>query len=203
MSHDDPTVAKPQGRQFDYFNPVPSLVVQAPSSFFSSPPAGEVELKALLASVKPKLKRLLASSGVPPEDAEDLLQDSLLTLVRRWSQMDNVESREAWLLGCLRLTILQYWRRLMRERRLQAVLSLEASASESPQQGRKDSARDVETLTASLPERDREILWLRFGLELNPREAAERLRCQPESVRKISSRALARARRQLAVAGGR
>jgi DNA-directed RNA polymerase specialized sigma24 family protein len=49
-----------------------------------------------------------------------------------------------------------------------------------------------------LGERDRRILWLVLGQGLKPREAAPALGCQPDSVRKLTQRALCRARRGLA-----
>jgi RNA polymerase sigma factor (sigma-70 family) len=152
--------------------------------------------------VRPKLRRLLMAWRVPPEDADDLVQDSLLALVHAWHHMHAVASREAWLLGTLHLTILQYRRRRAQERRLQEALSVERAAAESPPQERQDSARDVAALTAALPHRVRQLLWLHYGLELKPREAAATLGCRPGSVRKLSHRALVRIRRQLPGAAG-
>jgi RNA polymerase sigma factor (sigma-70 family) len=163
----------------------------------SQGPPEQLELQEFLERVRPKLRRLLVSWRVPLEDAEDLLQDSLVALHRRWHQMHAVASREAWLLGTLRLTILKYRRRRTQERQLKKAVSQQLAAAEAPAQERQDSARDVEALTAALPRRDRQVLWLRYGLELKPREAAAVLGCRPGSVRKLSQRALERVRRQL------
>jgi RNA polymerase sigma factor (sigma-70 family) len=140
---------------------------------------------------------MLASWHVPLEDAEDVLHDALVPVLRTWEQMDGVANREAWLLGTLRITIFQYWRARTRERRFLDQLSHELAASESAPQERQDSARDLEALTADLPERDFQILWVRYGLCLKPREAAELLGCRPDSVRKLCRRALERVRRRL------
>lgn len=156
-----------------------------------------VEIHELLAAARPKLRRMLATFDVPVEDAEDVLHDALVALVRSWDQMDGVANREAWLLGTLRITIFQYWRARTRERRFLDQLSHELAASESAPQERQDSARDLEALTADLTERDFQILWVRYGLCLPPREAAELLGCRPDSVRKLCRRALARVRRRL------
>jgi RNA polymerase sigma factor (sigma-70 family) len=161
-------------------------------------PAGTREFHEFLGRVRPKLRRMLMAWNVPIEDAEDLLQESLLVLLRNEEQMDKVANREAWLLGVLRHTILLYFRRNKRERRFREALSLELPGSESAPQERQDSARDLAALTASMPQRDLQALWLRYGLELKPSEAARTLGCQPDSVRKLSNRALARLRRQLA-----
>jgi RNA polymerase sigma-70 factor (ECF subfamily) len=172
-----------------------ALDVHRPRSF-GLPTSAEVQ--DFLTQARPKLKRLLQSCRVPPEDAEDLIQDTLLILICRWEQTADMASREAWLFGTLRNTILQYWRRRTRERRLLEALALELSLSHAPPQERQDSARDVESITAGLPRRDRQILWLRYALELGPQEAAQALGCHPESVRQLSRRALERVRRQVA-----
>src|SRR5579864_169269 len=158
---------------------------------------GAVEIHELLAAARPKLRRMLATFDVPLEDAEDVLHDALVALLRSWDQMDGVANREAWLLGTLRITIFQYWRARTRERRFLDQLSHELAASESAPQERQDSARDLEALTADLTERDFQILWVRYGLCLKPREAAELLGCRPDSVRKLCRRALERVRRRL------
>jgi RNA polymerase sigma factor (sigma-70 family) len=159
--------------------------------------AGAAEILALLKAARPKLCRLLASLDVPIEDSEDLLHDSLVALLDHWPEIDGVVNPEAWLLGTLRITILQYWRRRKRQRRLLLLLSHALAASEPPPQERQDAARDVAALTADLSPRDCLILGTCHGLVLKPREAAEILGCQPDSVRKLSRRALAKVRRQL------
>jgi RNA polymerase sigma factor (sigma-70 family) len=158
---------------------------------------GAAEIHELLAAARPKLRRMLAYGRVPVEDAEDVLHDALVALLRSWEPVDVIANREAWLLGTLRITIFQYWRRRTRERRFRAELSRELAASEAAPQERQDSARDLEALTADLPERDFQILWVRYGLCLKPREAAELLGCRPDSVRKLCRRALERVRRRL------
>lgn len=59
------------------------------------------------------------------------------------------------------------------------------------------AALDVAALFGNLLERDRLILWLVVAQGLKPREAAPALGCQPDSVRKLTQRALDRARRGL------
>ena len=158
----------------------------------------ESELQEFLDLVRPKLRRLLISSRVPLEDAEDVAQDALVVLLRRWHRgMDDVESREAWMLGTMRRIIFLYWRRRLTERRLLARFALELSSTESVPQEQEDTARDVEALTAPLKPRDRHLLWLRYALELKPRESADALGCEPGSVLRLSRRALDRARSRL------
>ncbi|HEV3457421.1 MAG TPA: sigma-70 family RNA polymerase sigma factor [Thermoanaerobaculia bacterium] len=158
---------------------------------------GAAEILDLLKAARPKLCRLLASLDVPVEDSEDLIHDSLVALLDHWQEIVGVVNPEAWLLGTLRITILQYWRRRKRQRRMLLLLSRVLAASEPPPQERQDAARDVAALTADLSPRDCLILGTCHGDVLKPREAAEILGCQPDSVRKLSRRALAKVRRQL------
>src|SRR5260370_39772066 len=78
---------------------------------------GAAEILDLLEAARPKLCRLLASLDVPVEDSEDLIHDSLVALLDHWQEIDGVVNPEAWLLGPLRITILQYWPPRQRPRR--------------------------------------------------------------------------------------
>ena len=53
----------------------------------------------LLPSLRPKIERVLRRYRVSAQDAEDLIQDSLVILLQRW---DEVECPEAWLIGTLK-----------------------------------------------------------------------------------------------------
>jgi len=159
------------------------------------------DLLALFDAARPKLHGLLLGWRVPIEDAGDVLHDCWVALLAQSHAMHEVGNPEAWLVGTMRNTILQYWRRRGRQSRFLARWSHVAPASEPAPQESEDAARDVATLTAHLSVRDVQVLWLRFGLGQKPREIAKILGCQPDYVRKITRRALERVRRQLAAAG--
>ncbi|HEY6320809.1 MAG TPA: sigma-70 family RNA polymerase sigma factor [Thermoanaerobaculia bacterium] len=165
----------------------------------SSPaPAAGAGFDDVLEAARPKLHSMLASYKVPPEDADDLLHDAILTLLEQGT--DGVENPEAWLLGILRFKILDYRRWRARQRHLLQLLSRAVAASEPPPQLHQDAVHDLLALTAHLPPRVVTILWLRFGLGRKPREVARILRCRPDSVRKLTRRALELAQRNLAAA---
>src|SRR5258706_16245592 len=65
-----------------------------------------------LKAVEPKLKRLLAYHRIPSEDAEDILQQSLLALLYQW---ERVQVPERWLFGTVRRHCLMYWRATRRK----------------------------------------------------------------------------------------
>jgi RNA polymerase sigma factor (sigma-70 family) len=163
--------------------------------------AQQPDLLALLDAARPKVHGLMLACRVPLEDANDVLHDSVVALLAHRHGLRGVANPEAWLVGTVRNTILQYWRRRARRSQFLARWSHASPASEPAPQERQDAARDLATLTAHLSVRDVQVLWLRFGLGQKPREIAKILGCQPDTVRKITRRALERVRRQLAAVG--
>lgn len=147
-----------------------------------------------------KLKRVLARYRIPSDDAEDVLQDSLVALVYRW---DRVRDPEYWLLGTLKRHCLMYWR--TRRRRLYSTVDstiLEClSQPVAPSQEAADLKCDLENLIGRLPSRCRSLLQLRFGLGYEPQEAAQRLGYRASSIGKITTRCLAALTRELVAAG--
>jgi RNA polymerase sigma factor (sigma-70 family) len=150
-----------------------------------------------LEAVRPRLKRLLTLWNIPPEDSEDLLQDSVIALVFRWNQ---VRDPESWLVGTTRRHCLMYWRRIRRQ--VYQAVDLETlerlSPSEAPQQERGDLWADLDDLIEQLPERCRQVLHLRFRLGLESTEIARELVYRESSISKITNRCLAALSRKLA-----
>ena len=65
-------------------------------------------LDILLKNSRPRLERVLRNFEVPPEDAEDILQDAQLTLLYKW---DKIRSPESWLIGTVKKKCIMYWRK--------------------------------------------------------------------------------------------
>ena len=163
-------------------------------------PEPELSFDDFLKTVEPKLKRLLSTFHIPADDAEDVLQQSLLALVYQW---DRVRDPECWLLGTLKRHCLMYWR-TNRRRIYSAVDStiLELlSEPVAPLQERKDLLFDLESLLNRLPARCRQVLHLRFQLGYEPPEVARELGYRASSIGKITTRCLAALSRELLAAG--
>lgn len=153
-----------------------------------------------LRRMEPRLKRLLGTYRIPPEDAEDVLQQTLLALLYQW---DRVRDPEFWLLGTLKRHCLMYWRN-NRRRIYSAVDStvLEwLSEPVAPSQEKTDLLCDLESLLGRLPSRCRSLLQLRFRLGFEPPEVARRLGYRASSIGKITHRCLAALSRELLAAG--
>src|SRR6195952_6142744 len=65
-------------------------------------------LNILLKASRPRLERVLRNFEIPPEDAEDILQDAQLTLLYKW---DKIRSPESWLIGTVKKRCIMYWRK--------------------------------------------------------------------------------------------
>ncbi len=154
-------------------------------------PLEEESFDALLERLRPRLKQILYRYQVPPEDAEDILQEALLATVLKWERIKNPE---AWLVVTLKNRCLIYWRR----RRGSLCTAVDAvalellSEPEDPPQEREHMRWDLDNLIENLPSRHQDLLRMRYLMGHSPSEVAERLGYCQSSVRKLASRCLAR-----------
>lgn len=159
--------------------------------------ATEISIDEHLRNVRPKLKSLFARYRIPPQDTEDILQQSLLAMVHKWG---TIRDPEAWLIGTLRNRCLMYWR----ERRRKLYEAVDAavlewvSEPEAPHQEREDLWKDLDTVIDRLPGRCKSLLLMRYKLGYDNTEIARRLGYSPNSISKITSRCLAGLTRELA-----
>ena len=77
-------------------------------------------LNTLLKDARPRLERILRNFEIPPEDAEDILQDVFAELVESYRVLRPVEQAAAWLFRVARNRITDLYRR-------QRPVSLEAA----------------------------------------------------------------------------
>ena len=145
---------------------------------------------------RPRMRRMLRGWGVPEEDAEDVVQQTLMGLVACW---ERVRNPDAWVAGATRKNCLMYWRG--RRRRIYDAVDgpvLEwLAAPEGPAQERRALGCDLATVAARLPKRYRAVLRLRFGFGYEPPEIARCLGYRPSSIGKVTSRGLEALREEL------
>lgn len=157
-------------------------------------------LARLLESIEAQTERIFVRFRIPVTDAEDILQDSLLAYLTR---REVIVNPEAWLVGTLRNRCFLYWR--ARRRQLWEAIDstlLEELAGDVPgEQEQHTVRRDLTTAIDKLPKRCRSILHLRYGLDCDSSEVAERLGYRPSSIRQITNRCIAALTVQL-VSGG-
>ncbi len=154
----------------------------------------------MLERLQPRVRGVFARFKIPHQDAEDLLQQALLTYLHK---KDTIKDTERWLLGTLRNRCLMYWRG--RRRRLYRTVDtaiLESVAEpRPPAQEIGDVYRDLEQVINRLPDHCRTLLRLRYRLGCEAPEAAERLGYSRKSIYKVMERCFARLTRNLVDAG--
>lgn len=143
----------------------------------------------LVKSFRPRAKAIVGFHRIPPEDADDLVQQTYLTYLSRWREVRNPE---AWLAGTLRRRCLMFWRA-----RRQSWLSivdqsvLDAHPSSGAMSQKHVGLRlDLARIMARLPERSRRLLQLRYGWGCGHRETAERLGYKYSGIHTITKRCL-------------
>jgi RNA polymerase sigma factor (sigma-70 family) len=166
----------------------------------SEHPTPAVSFDDFLKGVEPKLKRVLGTYRIPTDDAEDVLQQTLLAFLYQW---ERVRDPECWLLGTLKRHCLMYWRTHRRKiySTVDSTMLEWLSEPMAPSQERTDLLSDLDNLIGRLPSRCRSLLKLRFRLGYEPPEVAERLGYQASSIGKITTRCLAALSRELLAAG--
>lgn len=158
------------------------------------------ELPQLVDRLESEFARLFTFFRIPAQDAEDLLQDTLLLFI---TKRPRIVTPDAWLIGTLRFRCLLYWRK--RRRRLLEVvdetLLMELAGGTSPRQENDDLARDLSGAIGRLPDRCRSLLRLRYGLGCDDPEVALRLGYSPTGIRKIAHRCLSALTQQMLADG--
>lgn len=153
----------------------------------------EERFARLMEDARPKLKTLLASHLVAPEDGEDLVQEAFLAL---WSKRLQVGNPEAWLVSAVRMECLRYRRRKARQMHFgveEPTLEILAGPSEAD----FDLRQDLRASIRVLPARQQALLQLRYGVGLTPEETAERLGYRLSSLKKTTTRCLQALRSRL------
>ena len=110
---------------------------------------GEHALENLLEDVQPRLRGILATFRIPYADAEDLLQQTILTfLVKR----DDIRKPSKWLTATLRNRCLMYWRTYRRQLYESVDVAILETLAEPdrPNQERAELTSDLNTVIRRL-----------------------------------------------------
>jgi RNA polymerase sigma factor (sigma-70 family) len=138
---------------------------------------------------------------LPPEDADDILQQTLLVYLYKHQEIYNPE---AWIRGTLRKRCLLFWRRrrksLLRTVDASLLEGLSAPAVDESGAG-GDMNRHLGRALQTIPVRCRTLLKLRYEQDCNPQDAAAQLGYRPSGAYKIFERCLAALTRGLVATG--
>ncbi|MDT0442199.1 SigE family RNA polymerase sigma factor [Streptomyces johnsoniae] len=126
-----------------------------------------------------------------PHRAPDLVQTTLVKLLRHWSKAARADSVDAYARTVLTRTFLAEQRR--------GLLSRRAHAVEDPAPAADDPELRLTLLAAlaELPPKARAMVILRYWEDLSVAEVASLMRCSESTVKSQCSRSLARLRTRL------
>lgn len=152
------------------------------------------DLAAFCAREWPRLVGALSLYCGDRAVAEELAQDALERVCRRWSSVRAMEHPSAWV---HRVAL-----NLAKSRLRRAGAARRALTRHGPQEDRVDSPDVAAQLTvrdavAALPARERSALTLRYFIGLSPAEAGEIMGCSDLAVRSLTHRGLSRLRERL------
>lgn len=124
--------------------------------------------------------------------AEDLAQEALVRACERWGSVRRMAAPGAWVYRvALNLAHSHFRRRVIHRR---AVASLTTEAADAAGGGEDTDAVLIRQAVSGLPRRQREVLTVRFFLDLTVEDTARVLDLTPSAVRSLTHRAVARLR---------
>lgn len=139
-------------------------------------PLGDYQSRALsatwteeeLARIRLVLRKLTASRVDNPEDAEDLVQETLLTMIRKAPEIDLEKGLLIWAMGILRKKVGNYYRRAQRFTSLDdqkivvqhAQHSLSTTPSPESSLHHRELCLKIDDILMTLPPRQREAIDL-------------------------------------------
>lgn len=126
---------------------------------------------------------------------EDLLQDTLVEVYKRWSSIREPASREAYVRKVLVRQASRRWRRRVREAAASLVLEDVASRAEFD----AGLVMDMRSALRALPADQRAVIVLRYYEDLSEAQIAEIVGCPPGTVKSRASLGLQKMASQVAV----
>jgi RNA polymerase sigma-70 factor (sigma-E family) len=132
-------------------------------------------------------------------EAEDLVQETLLKVARRWPRVRRMDHPTAY---ARRILVNLALRGSPKRSRRRAELSEQHSEQHVAAVAPLDTHDEIRAALAALPPRQRAVLVLRYFLDLPEAEVAAALQCSLGTVKSTASRGLARLEQTLRPAYG-
>ena len=172
---------------------------RGPAAAHAAGPAG---LRALYEETLPAIYRFIYGKVGNREEAEDLTSQVYIKALNGLDQSRDTASAQAWLFQVARTTIADYWRVFYRLR-TSSLDDLLAAGWDSPgavaieradlASGAAHTVTRAQRILATLPERYRDVLTLRFLQNLSLKETAARMNLSEANVKVLQFRALRKA----------
>ena len=151
-----------------------------------------IAFASLITRFSGRLFHFLLSMGLARQDAEDLLQDTLLKAYQNLDRYDGQYSFSTWLFTIGRRNAINYIRD---RKKTKSMAGIDVAAKPAQTAYESDEIDSVwQSAAEILNEQQYGVLWLRYGEELPIRQIAEQMGLSEQNTRVI----LHRARAQLA-----
>lgn len=138
--------------------------------------------RELLASLAPRLRSFFRAKGASGEDAEDLVQETLIAIHTKRHLYDPGQPLLAWVWAIARHRMIDRWRRQSRRGEHVALEDHEPFlAADLPEPG--DPTRDIARLLARLPPKQRTCIELVKLGEASIQEASEQTGWTPSDIK--------------------
>jgi RNA polymerase sigma-70 factor, ECF subfamily len=115
--------------------------------------------KALLSALAPRLRAFFRGKGCTAEDAEDLVQETLIAIYTKRAMFDPGQRLLSWAYAIARYRMIDRWRSSKRRGQELPIEDFEhALQAQTPEAG--DPQRDIARLLANLPEKQAKAIEL-------------------------------------------
>lgn len=148
-------------------------------------PGAAESIESLLDRLSGRISAVLFRHGVLDQDCQDVLQRTLVLLVKNYPA---IRDPEAWLMNVLRRQCLMYHRRERSKRRIfEDTLDLDELVTGGGQES-IDLRLDLERALRGVSPQQRRLLAYRYVVGCSGEEAARRAGYRPETGRKLTAR---------------
>lgn len=155
----------------------------------------DLELEAFCHAEHPRLVRLLSLHCGDVETARELTQDTLVKVCVHWRKVRSMDVPQAWVTRVALNLATTHHRRVFLRRRHAAVGHDDLTTTSA----RDDEGWMVRAAVASLPERQRTAVILRYFEDLPVEQTADLMEVSPSAVKKLTARGVDRLRALLAI----
>jgi len=157
------------------------------------------EVEAYVEGAMPRLVGLAYAMTGAREDAEDLVQDTLATVVTKWSRISGAENIDAYVRRTMVNTLISKKRRKWTTEVVShELVTADTARPEGTGVAHRVTERDaVLELLRQLPDRQRAVMALRYYEDLPDAQIAAALDCSEQAVRSAAHNAMKTLRRLL------
>lgn len=154
--------------------------------------AQQTEAEAYVEEAMPRLVGLAYAMTGNKADAEDLVQDTLATVITKWSRVSEARNIDAYVRRTMVNTLISRKRRRSSTEVVshEKVTADRSAASVPAADGAVVDRELVLSMVRRLPDRQRAVVALRYYDDLADREIAHALGCSEQAVRSAAHAAL-------------